>query len=128
MIEAGLYTHLTTDAGVSALIGTRLYPLIMPQDETTPASTYQRVSTTPTYAHGGDCSVDMVRIQIDNYAESLLAAKTLAAAVRTALSGYSGAMGAATVQALFMDSERDFDDPTTDLFRVTQDFLITFKE
>lgn len=127
MIETALYTYITADATVSGLISTRLYPLDLPQEPSAPAATYHRVSTVPLYTHEGDGSLDQVRIQIDSYASSVLAAKTLATAIRTRLSGFSGDMSGTTVGSVFLDNEQDFGDPTTGLYRVSQDFLITYE-
>ena len=126
MIESALYAHLVADAGVTALLGTRIYPLDLPQEPTTPCATYHRVSTVPRYVHGADLNFDTVRIQIDCYADSVLGAKTLADAVRDALSAHSGDMQGTDVQAVLLDNEQDFTDPTTELCRVSQDYRITY--
>lgn len=126
MIEAALFAYITTDSTVSGLMSTRMYPLDLPQEPTAPCATYHRVSTTPLYTHSGDSQLDEVRIQIDSYAATVLAAKTLAGAIRDRISGHSGDMEGVDVQSVFMDTEQDFGDPTTDLYRVSQDYLITF--
>lgn len=127
MIESSLYTYITADVTVSGLIGTRLYPLDLPQQPTAPCVTYHRVSTVPLYALDGDADVDTVRIQIDSYDDTVLGAKTLADAIRARIGGFRGDMSGTTVQAVFLDSEQDFGDPTTDLYRVSQDYLITYE-
>lgn len=48
MIEAAIRAHLIADAGLSALIGARVYPVQLPQRPTLPAITYQDISTLPT--------------------------------------------------------------------------------
>ena len=45
MPEAAVYKLLTDDATVKALIGTRCYPVIAPQDSTVPLIVYQRVAS-----------------------------------------------------------------------------------
>ena len=126
MIESALYTYITSDATVTGLIGTRLYPLDLPQEPTAPAATYLRVSTNPLYTHDGDAALDEVRIQIDSFDTTVLGAKTLAGAIRDRISGHNGDMEGTDVQSVFMDTEQDFGDPTTDLYRVSQDYLITY--
>lgn len=46
-IEAALFSHLSTYVGVTALAGTRVYPLVLPQQPVLPAVTYQPISETP---------------------------------------------------------------------------------
>ncbi|WP_345969640.1 DUF3168 domain-containing protein [Sulfurimonas sp. HSL1-6] len=43
-IETDLFSHLSNDSGVSALVDARIYPLTMPQDCQSPAITYQVIN------------------------------------------------------------------------------------
>ena len=56
-IEAGLYAHLVGSAGVTALVATRVYPLLVPQDATLPAIAYQRISGPRDHTHDGPSGV-----------------------------------------------------------------------
>jgi len=107
--EQTLYSTLKNDAGVSALVGTRIYPLLLPQNPTYPAITYQRISTRPVMTRTGN-GLDFVRMQIDCYADSYSGVKALAAAVEAALS---------TDYEL---GKTDFYDDTLEIFRVSMDY------
>jgi len=108
-IEEALYYHLSHTAGVTALVSTRIYPLVAPQDAARPYLVYQRISTPRVRSHSGPSGLAHPRFQITGVAASYSAARGLANAVRAALDGYSGAMGSAPgVQtAAFVDNEND---------------------
>lgn len=44
MIEAGLFTLLSQDPGVSAVVGNRIYPMLLPTGSARPAITWQIVA------------------------------------------------------------------------------------
>ena len=128
-LETGLYTALTGDAGVSALVGTRIYPEIMPQGVTYPAISYQRISTTRTNMLSGVDDFTQVRVQVDCWDDSYSGVKALSAAVKSAIDGVT-ALGTEAVHHCFMDSERDlsqFDGDREDR-RVSMDFMVYLNE
>lgn len=127
-IEAGIYAHLITNSGVAALVATRIYPLLVPQDATLPALAYQRISGPRDHSHSGPSGLVFARMQLTYVAASYDGAKSLGEAVRAALDGFSGTMGQVTVDACLMDNERDdwavaFEKPV-----VRHDYLIWYQE
>lgn len=109
-IEEALYYHLVNTAGVSALISTRLYPNVIPEDVAQPAATYQRISSMPILDHGGPSGMETARIQITCRATTYAVAKSVAKAVKTALDGFSGTMGGVggvTVEYSHVENEQD---------------------
>lgn len=115
MLEESIYAHLSTVAAVSTLAGTRIYPVFLPQDPTYPAISYQRISSQPQVAIGGFCNLDNPRIQIDCWASSYSAVKSLAEAVRDAM------MSAPGFNALEL-SDQDLYEPEVEVYRVSIDF------
>ena len=134
MIEAALYQFLTEHPRLSALIGARLYPLVLPQNVVYPAGRYQRISTTRVRSHGGPSLLASPRIQVDWWAadapgvSGFRRVSDVAEACRLALDGFSGLMGTTHVDAATLVMERDLfeDDPL--VFRVSQDFEIVHDE
>lgn len=107
MIEATLYTRLTTFAGLTALVNTRIYPLICPQGVTYPAVVYQRISTEPREScMVSDAGIARARIQITAWAETFTAAKAIADQVRQALQRWT----TTGVQGTFVIGEYDLYD------------------
>lgn len=80
-----LYTRLTTDATLTARLGTRVYPYHLPQSPTYDAVAYQIVSWVPTEAN---TEISEVRIQLDCYATTYDLASSLAHLVRKSLRYY----------------------------------------
>lgn len=106
-LEEGLYTFLTTTAAIAALVGTRIYPLLIPLDATLPAAAYQRISGPFEAAHDGPTGLVRARIQITCVGATYAAARAVAAAIVTAMLGYRGAMGDYTVSVPVIENVRD---------------------
>ena len=115
MIEQTLVAVLKNNSAVSALVGTRIRPLTLGQDEPLPAVVYQRVSTVPVTSLDGDSGVDAVRIQVSCWAETYSGARALASAVRAAVTA-----GMVAVTEMDIDDR----DEATQHYRVILDFRI----
>ena len=117
--EESLYTVLTNFAGLTALISTRTYPLLLPQDPTLPGMTYTRVTgsrqTTLVDGTGGD--LERVYYQLDAWATTIKAAYQVSAQARLALAA------ATTFKTVYLQ-DRDGYDTDTKLFRVSTDYAI----
>jgi hypothetical protein len=109
-LEEALYYHLVNTAGVAALISTRLYPNVVPEDVVQPSAAYQVISRLPILHHAGPSGLETVRIQITCRATTYAVAKSLAVAIKAALDGFSGAMGGVggvTVEYSHVENEQD---------------------
>ena len=117
MTEAKLYTALTGHAGLSALVGTRVFPVILPQNVTLPAVRYQRITGGQVTAHSGYTGLENPRYQIDAWANTFDAARAIAKQIRLAMTS------ATTFTAIVLT---DFDDyePEKNLFRISLDFSV----
>lgn len=83
-VEQDFYSDVTGDAGVSAIVGTRVHPNVLPDDVTFEAIAYRTVSRT---IIGGVCK--QTRIQADLYARSYSELKALRDAFETLVDGKS---------------------------------------
>ena len=115
-VEQEIQNVLTADVTVSALVVARVYPLLMPQGATLPAIVYSRVASVPHDDLELTQNHERVRVQLDCWASSYSGAKTLAAAVRTAMQ----------TTPVFGQLLMELDDYDQDekLFRVIQDYNI----
>ena len=84
-IETDLYDTLKSDAGVSALIGAKIWPHIADEGTAAPFLTYQMVVGTPYNIISRTTALEKKRIQINCWSDSYAGAQTLAEAVKTAL-------------------------------------------
>lgn len=118
-IADDIYTTLTGDAGVSALVSTRVYPMDMPQNATLPALTYTRVSETPLVNLDGENATRNSRYQVDCFASTYTGAQALAEAVKAAMVTNS-------LFGVVRENQNDLYSAEPDRFRVQMDFSIWY--
>lgn len=128
MIEQGIHWHLKSDSGVAALVSTRVYPVLLPQNPTYPAITYQRISGPRVPIYDGPSTMAAPRFQIDSWSETYAGAKALAEAVREAMDCFHGTMSPVTVGVCEIITETDLYDDEARVFRVLQDYRILHRE
>ncbi len=131
-IEEALYSYLKGYAGLAALVSTRIYPLILPQDSTFPAVTYQRISGPRIHTMGNDPGLAYPRFQVSCWGKTYASAKAVAAQVIAALQNQRnttwGGTGGVMVQASILESDRDLYEPDTQVYHVPVDVTIWFIE
>jgi hypothetical protein len=115
MIEALIYTVLANNADVKSRVNTRIYPVVMPQDVTLPAVSYQRISANPINYLGGYTGLKNADIVINAWGKSYDELKTLASKIHTA-------MNAATTFKCVLTNELDGFDPEIQLYVISQDY------
>ena len=116
-LEENLITELEAAAPVTALVGTRIFPVILPQNTTLPAITYQVVTTVLMPTLDGESGLENALFQIDCWAAGYAAAKDLAATVRTALL-------AATLFKAVRRGDRDGFEDRTKIYRIISDYSL----
>ncbi len=131
-MEKGLVSHLENDAGVAAIVGSRIYPEPAPQNASYPLIVYTRITGTHEHDLQGAAGLCEARYQLRCWAESRSAVKALAEAVRLALQGFSGSMGDVDVRGIFLESDDDEYIPAStdahERYAVRQDFLCVYRE
>jgi hypothetical protein len=129
MIETGLVTFLNADTGVSAITGTRIYPMILPQNPTYPAITYSRNSVDRDMTlEEGQTDFASADIQIDAWSTSYSGAKTLWQAIKDAIQNFQGSMGAIAVQRAFVVGDLDVYEPDVGAYRCSMTVSIWHTE
>lgn len=127
-IEEALFSYLKSYAGLSALVGTRIYPLVLPQNPTLPAVTYFKVSRAGERTLGGPNPVlKQVRIQFSCWGSTYRSAKDVAEQVMMALQDYTGTMGGTDgVKVLDANpvNERDIYEQNTGIYHIPVDVLM----
>ena len=114
--------YVLADAGVSALLGTRLFPATAKKTYGTidPYAVYTFVSHQATYSHNmataGAVSAGAFRtyvIQVDIFSKSALTAENTGDALRSAVEGKKFTQGTTVFGAVLVDTEFDnFEDVT----------------
>ena len=122
-----IYTILTENAGVSAVVGTRVYPQVAAQGAAFPFVVYVLQDNTPSDTKSGVSTLDEIRYDIVAAAETYSALSSLTERIRLALDRYSG-----TVSGIVVDSiqftELDVDnDPATETFVSSSEYSLRIK-
>ena len=135
--EAAIYSILTTGSpnAVAAIVGTRVYPDVLPQNAVYPSIRYQRISTPRSQYRtlDGRASYASPRFQLDCYALSRSSALDLAQAVYGLLEGFTGTANGLRVDYVSTedeagDVENDAGPDGKDLFRQRLDVFLAHPE
>jgi hypothetical protein len=130
---AELRKLILDSAGVTALIGSRVFPNLVPQRTAFPAVVYTQISSERTSVMGTDTGTVRSTWQVDSYATTYTGARQLASEVRKALqrklgpvqvSGYPAKL----LQGLFVEADTDFFEDENQLHRVSTDYTIWYVE
>lgn len=98
MIDQYLYTYLAAQAGVIAIVSTRIYPLILPSDPTYPAITYRDDEHEPVDSFTGSDELTRSEYFVDAWATTPEGATALEAAIAAALKNITGSFGGISIQ------------------------------
>lgn len=107
MIYDDLYSYLIGQSTITALVGTRVYPLHLPQNPTLPALTMEQTQAEYEYCITGSANWAAPTIRISVYSESLPEIATIAEALRNVLQGYKGTMGAIRIHYCTLTNTED---------------------
>lgn len=128
-----LYARLTGNAGLAALVGTRVHPDMLPQNVTYPAIRYNQVSRVevvrkPVAAGGVGASLAIVRgtFQLDCYAKTYKQAHQVAVAAAAAVYGWRDPANGVIVARV--TDVQDTNDSEETMQRVSVDVSITYNE
>ena len=130
-LESNLRTYLCGRSGVTDIFGATSVCRIfvdrntLPDDPPIfPYAIIRTVAEAPDYAHDGPLPATGL-YQIDVYSDVKTTVNSGTTAIRTELSGFSGAMESITVGASFVRDTRGGFDPDTRTFRRSTDFEIS---
>jgi hypothetical protein len=125
--EANLRTYLLTKTGVTSAFGasnTRIYIDRIEVPAVYPYAIIRTVTEATDYSLTAALK-DRTLFQIDVYSNVKSTCNSGADAIKTALSGYSGAMGTMTAGRAFFINTRGGYEPDAQLFRRSMDVEIT---
>lgn len=129
-VEEVIQTRLAATAGLTALVGTRIYWLHVPQETATPYVAHFEVSQiTRPHAMGTDPGDVVSRWQVSVFADTPSTAKDCAEQVRAALQRYRGTVSGVTVDDVLGPENRIqlFDD-AAQVCHFVQDFFVAHRE
>ena len=121
-----LYSKLTSDSGVSALVSARVYAVILPNNakkrSLLPAISYQRISNTE---QNGTSTLRETRYQVDCWDDGYEGVQALADAVKSALEEWADTDQSPSVKMCRVIGELDDYEADTGLYRDSIDVMCT---
>jgi len=106
-----IYSILTSDSAVSAIVGTRVYPQIAAQGAAFPFVVYLINDITPSDTKSGVSTLDEVRYEVLAIAETYAETADLNEKIRTALDRYTGTVSGIVVDSIqFTELDTEYDD------------------
>lgn len=135
-VEDSLRKILIDNVSISAIVGTRVYPMRTPEKPTFPVITYERMSTdydtTLTTAQG----FASIYFEINVFCNKLTSsgasgfeqARSLARLIADALCGFTGTILSVDLQGIFLENEDHGYEADIEAYRVSQDFRIVCNE
>ena len=120
--EIVLLRTLREAAGLSALVGNKVFALVIPQGTKLPCITFQRIGGMPANTLSGHSGLEEIDLQIDVWARDYDEAKAIAKAVRAAMPPSGPRFSAHLIE------DQDLYEDGTNYFRVNMEFKVWFLE
>lgn len=109
MLGSAIYSILSGDATLAAIIGTKIYPVQAPQRTPPPFVVYRENNTIATDQKDGSAPKDLKSVQIDIYSGTYTEAHTAADRIRVLLDAYSGTVAGVTIRQMWFSDQDDGD-------------------
>lgn len=123
-----LRTYLLAQPDIAAIVSDGIYPLFIPQGREPPCLVYQQIDAARQVTYDGTNGLVGASVQVDCLAKRYSDARTLADAVRGALTDYSGDMAGTAVRNCFVVADQDLSDIEPGFFRVSLNFDLWYVE
>jgi hypothetical protein len=127
LIETALMTDLLAQTAITALVSTRTHFGVAPQEVAKPYMVLNKISGVRIHSHETTSHLAHPRFQFSIFGTTYSSVKAVAAALQTALQGYTGTMGGVggvVVQSCIYEDETDLDPGDQGLFGVACDYII----
>lgn len=105
--EAVLRSALVANNAVSALIGSRVYPVIAPATASLPFVTWRRVAIRRQQTLGGPSGMPVTSVEYSIFGTTYEQAREVADAMRSVLDGYGGTANNTEVKQTSLEQESD---------------------
>ena len=122
-----IYSILTSDSDVNAIVNTRVYPQIAAQEAAFPFVVYVLQNVDPSDTKSGVSTLDEVRYDIIVASEAYAEASDLTNKIRTALDRYTGTVAGVVIDSIqFIDLDVN-NDPGTETYLTSAEYIIRVK-
>lgn len=119
MIEHVIYSLLSNSVPVSALVSSRIYPIMLPQNAAYPAISYQVSEDGAESSYDGQGTFQRVSVEIDAWSDTHAGMLTLADEITNTLKNYSGTNSGVVIDKITIDSAVSVFETEIEKFRKT---------
>lgn len=131
--EAVLRLALVGSASVSAIVGSRIFPILAPQTASLPFIIWRRSGITREHTLAGPMGIPTVSVEMQLYSTTYEQARELADCVRLTLDGYGATVNNTEVKHVYLDQESDdfaqlAGGDLPPVYQVTQTYNILWQE
>lgn len=116
MVEEDVYSVFSGSTAITAIVGSRIYPIIAPPESEYPMITYSRVAAWRSDHLGGRGNLERVTIEVSGWAATYREAKELGAYIDEAMAASTMTCTRASMMEEYI--------PDAAIFRVAQDYDI----
>jgi hypothetical protein len=127
-LDEGLFDHLTSHAGLAALVGTRIHPDYFSEDEDLPAIAFSLQDDRSMHTQQGPSALRQAIYRFDIWADTASAAMEVVRQMQAALDGYRGSFKDVPIVGTFFDGAGRSRDPDTETVNVSMRFTIHYQE
>jgi len=124
--QKATYNILSNASGVTDIVSTNIFPVLVPKGTAFPAICYTQIQTEMKNTKDSNSRLDFARVQIDCLATTYAQALEISGAVRNAMNITSaGTYNGVFVQSVFIEDEVHFFDNAADfdgIYQVSIDF------
>lgn len=107
MIGKAITSILTSNTALTALVGNKIYPIVIALDTALPAVVYAISSISPFYTKDG-WAYDECTFQVTSYATEYADVQNVSTAVRSALELVSGGYAGSTIGKIYMTGQEEY--------------------
>jgi hypothetical protein len=128
MIGKLIYSRLSTDGSITAYIGTKIYPDIVPQNVQYPFVVYTITNSTPVDYKDGQSNLEEIELQIDVYTQNYDDTQDLANLIRNRLDRFTGIVEGVEVQSIkYTASDSQVFNAELSVYWMSIDFMAKMK-
>ena len=128
MIGKVIYGRLSTDAAITGVCGTNIFPDIAPQNVQYPFMVYTIINSTPVDFKDGQSNLEEINVQVDVYTNNYETTQTLANNVRNRLDRFVGTVEGVEVQTIkYVSSNSQVYNAELSVYWLSIDFMIKMK-
>lgn len=129
LLRTALFTKLSTDVNLSALVASRIYPVKAPPNGVVPPYiTYFKVSTNRVQSMQGNSQLSAVLMQFDCWAKTHQESDDLAEKLRLCIQGFLGTVSGVVIRGILNENQLEEYDDEAELYRVITEYRIWHEE